>query len=232
MKKFAALLLAVVSVADCVPDRTAHAWPGHPARPADRGRPVPLRLPDPVSRPTTRTGFKRLLTEGAVFTNANLEHYPTVTAIGHATMLTGATPSVSGIIGNDWFDRETGATVTSVSDPTVKPLGSPTGSAASPRRLLVSTVGDELKLARWRRKARRRAARLRRVVEGSLRDPAGRAAAPMARTGGTRRPGRSSRARTTCPTAPAWVTAFNDRKLADEDAGASWTRAGGPVHGR
>ena len=54
-------------------------------------------------------GIKRLLTNGAVFTNANLEHYPTVTAIGHATMLTGATPSVSGIIGNDWFDRETGA---------------------------------------------------------------------------------------------------------------------------
>ena len=92
-------------------------------------------------------GIKRLLTNGAVFTNANLEHYPTVTAIGHATMLTGATPSVSGIIGNDWFDRETNASVTSVSDGTVKPLGSATGSAASPRRLLVSTVGDQLKLA-------------------------------------------------------------------------------------
>jgi hypothetical protein len=91
-------------------------------------------------------GIKRLLSNGAVFTNANLEHYPTVTAIGHSTMLTGATPSVSGIIGNDWFDRSTGATVTSVSDPTVKPLGSPTGGAASPRRLLVSTVGDELKM--------------------------------------------------------------------------------------
>ncbi len=77
-------------------------------------------------------GFKQLLTQGAVFTNANLEHYPTVTAIGHATMLTGATPSVSGIIGNDWFDRESGATVTSVTDTGVKPLGSPTGSAASP----------------------------------------------------------------------------------------------------
>src|SRR5262245_18453083 len=50
-------------------------------------------------------GLNKLLTEGAVFTNANLEHYPTVTAIGHATMLSGATPSVSGIIGNDWFDR-------------------------------------------------------------------------------------------------------------------------------
>ena len=56
-------------------------------------------------------GFDRLLTQGAVFTDANLEHYPTVTAIGHATMLSGATPSVSGIIGNDWFDRETGTQV-------------------------------------------------------------------------------------------------------------------------
>jgi predicted AlkP superfamily pyrophosphatase or phosphodiesterase len=90
-------------------------------------------------------GLKRLLTDGAVFTNANLEHYPTVTAIGHATMLTGATPSVSGIIGNDWFDRGSGTTVTSVSDPTVKLLGSTTGDAASPRRLLVTTLGDELK---------------------------------------------------------------------------------------
>ena len=53
-------------------------------------------------------GIKRLLDDGAVFTNANLEHYPTVTAVGHSTMLSGATPSVSGIIGNDWFDRETG----------------------------------------------------------------------------------------------------------------------------
>src|SRR6185436_8735409 len=43
-------------------------------------------------------GFKRLLTNGAVFTNAYLEHYPTVTAVGHSTMLSGATPSVSGII--------------------------------------------------------------------------------------------------------------------------------------
>jgi len=29
-----------------------------------------------------KAGFKQLLTQGAVFTNANLEHYPTVTAVG------------------------------------------------------------------------------------------------------------------------------------------------------
>ena len=98
------------------------------------------------SRSEYTSGFTQLLTQGAVFTNANLEHYPTVTAVGHSTMLTGATPSVSGIIGNDWFDRESGKRVESITDD-VTPIGSPTGSAASPRRLLVSTVGDELKLA-------------------------------------------------------------------------------------
>ena len=92
-------------------------------------------------------GFRKLLTDGAVFTNAYLEHYPTVTAIGHSTMLSGATQSVSGIIGNDWFDRESGKSVASITDETVKPIGAPNASTASPRRLLVSTLGDEMKLA-------------------------------------------------------------------------------------
>ena len=68
-------------------------------------------------------GFDRLLTKGAVFTNARYEHFPTVTAIGHSTVLTGATPSMSGIVGNEWFERETGKTVESISDDTVKILG-------------------------------------------------------------------------------------------------------------
>ena len=50
-------------------------------------------------------GFRRLMSDGAVFTNAHLDHYPTVTAVGHATMLTGAPPAMSGIVGNDWYDR-------------------------------------------------------------------------------------------------------------------------------
>src|SRR5881409_1680885 len=58
-------------------------------------------------------GLNRLLTKGAVFTNANYEHSPTVTAIGHSTFLSGALPCVSGIIGNDWFDVSSGKRVTS-----------------------------------------------------------------------------------------------------------------------
>lgn len=93
-------------------------------------------------------GIDRLLTHGAVFTNARFEHFPTVTAIGHSTVLTGATPSMSGIVGNDWYDRAAGKVVTSVSDDSFKLLGGGTALGASPARLLVSTLGDELKIAR------------------------------------------------------------------------------------
>jgi hypothetical protein len=92
-------------------------------------------------------GLDRLLTKGAVFTNARYEHFPTVTAVGHSTIMSGATPSVSGIISNEWFDRGENRTVSSVFDDQTKLLGGKPGPGSSPARLLVSTVGDELKIA-------------------------------------------------------------------------------------
>lgn len=92
-------------------------------------------------------GFDRLLTKGAVFTNAHHVSAPTVTAIGHSTFMSGATPSLSGIAGNEWYDRDLKRSVTSVSDDDVKLVGGVAGRAgSSPHRLLVSTVGDELKM--------------------------------------------------------------------------------------
>jgi len=94
-------------------------------------------------------GIERLLTRGAVFTDARYIHFPTVTAVGHSTILTGATPSVSGIVGNDWFDRDEGKPVTSVADGATLLLGGvkPVLTGSSPRRLLVDTIGDEIKMA-------------------------------------------------------------------------------------
>jgi predicted AlkP superfamily pyrophosphatase or phosphodiesterase len=93
-------------------------------------------------------GIARLLNGGAVFADARYIHYPTVTAVGHSTFLSGATPSVSGIIGNTWWDRESDEAVTSVSDKSVTMLGNIIGGpGSSPHRLLVSTVGDELKMS-------------------------------------------------------------------------------------
>ena len=95
------------------------------------------------------SGLARLLERGAVFTDAHYLQAATVTACGHSTFLTGASPSVSGIIGNEWYDRATGQTVTSVSDESTKLVGGiPGRPGSSPRRLLVSTVGDELKIVR------------------------------------------------------------------------------------
>jgi hypothetical protein len=174
-------------------------------------------------------GLRRLLTDGAVFTNANLEHYPTVTAVGHATMLTGATPSESGIIGNDWFDRETGTMVASISDPTVTGVGSTTGSAASPRRLLVSTVGDELKLAS---PAAKGAPEAPRVFSISLKDrsailPGGRSA-DGAYWWDTKS-GRFVTSSYYTATLPSWVQTYNDLKRADRYAGRTWASLAAPA---
>src|SRR5690349_15098673 len=78
-------------------------------------------------------GLKRLLDQGAVFPNANYDAVPTVTAVGHSTFLTGATPSLSGIIGNTWWDRGQAKAVSSVSDDAARLLGS-NGAGSSPRR--------------------------------------------------------------------------------------------------
>src|SRR5215475_14220195 len=92
-------------------------------------------------------GFQRLMHEGAVFPDAQQLHSVTVTAPGHATFMTGSVPSLNGIVGNEWYDRAEGKTVTSVYDDSVKPVGSSNGEGASPHRLIGSTLGDELKLS-------------------------------------------------------------------------------------
>ncbi|HWQ36848.1 MAG TPA: alkaline phosphatase family protein [Blastocatellia bacterium] len=92
-------------------------------------------------------GFKRLMSEGAVFANANYPYTPTYTACGHAAFMSGTTPAHNGIIGNEWYDRETGRRMTSVSDEKVKLLGGKSeAGGASPWRLNSSTLGDQLKL--------------------------------------------------------------------------------------
>ena len=94
------------------------------------------------------SGLARLLDHGAVFTDAHLRHIPTVTAIGHSTFLSGATPSLSGIVGNEWFDRDAKHSVTSVQDDSEQEVGGvPNKRAASPRRMLVSTIPDEIKMS-------------------------------------------------------------------------------------
>jgi Type I phosphodiesterase / nucleotide pyrophosphatase len=229
MKKLLALILALSSLA------AAPQTPG-PRRPPPDIRLVLLIAVDQFRydyltrfRGDFTSGFKRLLTQGAVFTDANLEHYPTVTAIGHATMLSGATPSVSGIIGNDWFDRETGTQVQSITDTTVKPVGAPEAATASPRRLLVSTVGDELKLSAAAPKGSEAAPR---VIGMSLKDRS--AVMPVGRGADAAywfdtKSGAFVSSTYYMTDVPAWVKAFNDRHLADTHLGQEWTPLSPPA---
>lgn len=96
-----------------------------------------------------KEGLAELMKRGAVFSQAYYEHFPTVTAIGHSTILSGATPSISGIVGNEWYDRATGKNITSVSDEGTNLIGVPEANrrGSSPHRMLVSTVADEIKIA-------------------------------------------------------------------------------------
>ena len=97
----------------------------------------------------TANGFRRLMDHGAWFRDAHQGHAFTVTAVGHAAILTGAYPYQHGIIANEWRDRD-GKYVYCVQDERHKYLdGSPTTDedGTSPRNLKVSTVGDELKYA-------------------------------------------------------------------------------------
>ena len=156
-------------------------------------------------------GLHRLLTGGAVFTNAYLEHYPTVTAVGHSTMLTGATPSVSGIIGNDWFDRGSGKPVQSITDDTVTLLGGD-GVGASPRRMLASTVGDEMKMAAPRNDP----ARAPRVFGISMKDRSAILSAGHGADGAFWLPAPAGPFVSSTyyfPALPAWVTSFNARPI-------------------
>ncbi|MHC4170010.1 MAG: alkaline phosphatase family protein [Planctomycetota bacterium] len=53
-------------------------------------------------------GFRYLLKNGVVYTNAHYQHANTETIVGHAILATGAFPSENGMVGNVWFDEETG----------------------------------------------------------------------------------------------------------------------------
>ncbi|TAH43322.1 MAG: alkaline phosphatase family protein [Bacteroidetes bacterium] len=93
-------------------------------------------------------GFKRLMRNGFVCRNANFNYVPTHTAPGHATIFTGANPSVHGIIGNDWFDRYVKKEIYCVGDSTVKPVGTTSISGKmSPANLFSTTFSDELRLS-------------------------------------------------------------------------------------
>ena len=93
-------------------------------------------------------GFKRIMGEGFTLQNGHYNYVPTYTGPGHASVYTGTTPAVHGIIGNDFYDKTERKMVNCVGDARFKPVGIDEGNGdVSPARLITTTITDELKLA-------------------------------------------------------------------------------------
>lgn len=94
-------------------------------------------------------GLRRLLEQGAWFSNAHQAHGVTVTAVGHSAVLTGAYPYQHGIINNSWIDPVSLASVYCTEDQRYTYLGEETrpSDGTSPANLRVGTLGDELRYA-------------------------------------------------------------------------------------
>ena len=94
-------------------------------------------------------GLRRLLEQGAAFSNAHQAHGVTVTAVGHASILSGAYPYQHGVIGNNWIDPASKNAVYCTEDARYTYLHEETkaGDGTSPMRLRVDTLGDQLRYA-------------------------------------------------------------------------------------
>ena len=94
----------------------------------------------------TGDGFRRLIDQGFSCDNCLINYVPTVTAIGHASAYTGTTPAFHGICGNNFFID--GRKVYCTTDTTVNPVGTDSRKVGcmSPRNMLSTTIGDQLRL--------------------------------------------------------------------------------------
>jgi len=177
-------------------------------------------------------GANYLLDNGVVYLDAHHEHANTETIVGHATLATGAHPATHGMIGNVWFDRALGRLVYNVEDAEFPVLGSGAGvdkgreidptqrlarsDGRSPRAIRTSTFSDELVIAYGP---------AAKVFGVSVKD---RGAISMAGHAGkafwfSKQSGGFITSRYYYEDYPAWVAAWNDRRLAFAYAGRSWT---------
>ena len=163
-------------------------------------------------------GFKRLLEDGAWFGNANHMHAVTLTAPGHATMLTGSYPYKNGIIANEWVDRQSFEQVYNTGDAAHSYIGADTRKldGTSPARLRVTTVGDELRYSNNGQS---------KVIAISGKD---RGAILLAGKRGTAymymdQNGQFATSTYYMKEHPAWHTAYYAKKPQDKWMGQSWT---------
>ncbi len=163
-------------------------------------------------------GFKRLLAQGFECRNTNYNYMPTYTGPGHASIYTGTTPAVHGIIGNDWPDRDAGKMVYCVLDDNAKGVGTEGAvGKKSPRRMLSTTIGTQLQFANNNGS---------KVFGIALKDRA--AILPAGHTANgafwfDNASGNFISSDFYMSALPAWLNTFNERKLAAQYLSTPWT---------
>jgi predicted AlkP superfamily pyrophosphatase or phosphodiesterase len=163
-------------------------------------------------------GFKKLIKGGYFNKNANFNYVPTYTGPGHASIFTGSVPRVNGIISNDWYDKKTGKNIYCAQDETVTTLGSTSNAGKmSPRNMLTTTIGDEMRLATNMQA---------KVIGISQKDrasilPAGHTANAAYWYDGSN--GAFITSTFYMQQLPLWVIAFNDKKLPEKYLSQDWT---------
>lgn len=90
-------------------------------------------------------GFKKLMEFGQIYRNVQYASHNIDQASSIASIVTGSVPYNHGIIGEDWMNRATLQPIHCVDDSEFK--GVNTTDCSSAKNLLVSTIGDELKIA-------------------------------------------------------------------------------------
>jgi hypothetical protein len=92
-------------------------------------------------------GFKRLMTEGAVCANAQLDLHVQKLSTGTATMFTGTYPSTHGIVNDSWYDRLKRKEINCIADDYFITVGSDSKEGeCSAAKLLTPTIGDLIKI--------------------------------------------------------------------------------------
>ena len=161
-------------------------------------------------------GFNRLMEDGFVFKNMHYNYVPTKTAPGHASIYTGTTPAIHGIVGNDWYQTDLEREVYCVEDHNYKTVGTDSDNGEmSPLRLQATTITDELMLfSQYKSK----------VLSMSLKDRG--AVLPGGHRGNSFWYDNSSGDFITSTyymaELPQWVSQFNKRKLAKLYLSKTW----------
>ena len=171
------------------------------------------------SRPKFKAGLQTLVRDGATFPTARYDYAETVTAAGHTTLATGANPSRHGVNSNKILNRTTGKLERIFADSNHPVLEAPLSSDdVSPVNLLAETLSDRLRLSTQSR--------------GKSISIGGKARSAIALGGHlgeawwfSEEVGKFVTGTYYRKEFPAWVKAFNDKKLPDTYFAKEWALA-------